>query len=190
MKAVILAGGKGTRGKPYTEYFPKAMIPINGIPIIQHIIKYLGTFEFIKEIIIVSDFSSLGAQIQNNFKGQKFTKKITYVQDSQNGTGGDLLYAANLLKNTKQFVLWFVDNFCAVDLRAMKKQFDVKNSMACIATRTRRREETGFATVVDGQITEFQEKPVIQLQSSECLGIYILDTKILEMIKHTPKKNR
>ena len=40
MKAVILAGGKGTRGKPYTEFFPKAMTPINGRPIIDYIVKY------------------------------------------------------------------------------------------------------------------------------------------------------
>ena len=35
VKAVILAGGKGTRGKPYTDYFPKAMIPVNGKPLID-----------------------------------------------------------------------------------------------------------------------------------------------------------
>ncbi len=51
MKAVILAGGKGTRGKPYTEYFPKAMTPINGKPLIDYIVKYLKSFSFVKEII-------------------------------------------------------------------------------------------------------------------------------------------
>ena len=39
MKAVILAGGKGTRGKPYTDYFPKAMTPINGKPLIEYIVN-------------------------------------------------------------------------------------------------------------------------------------------------------
>ena len=51
MKAVILAGGKGTRGKPYTEYFPKAMTPINGKPLIDYVVRYLKSFKFIKEII-------------------------------------------------------------------------------------------------------------------------------------------
>ncbi|MFB5616790.1 MAG: NDP-sugar synthase, partial [Nitrosopumilus sp.] len=41
MKAVILAGGSGTRGKPYTEYFPKAMIPINGKPLVDYVVRYL-----------------------------------------------------------------------------------------------------------------------------------------------------
>ncbi|MFB5606168.1 MAG: NDP-sugar synthase, partial [Nitrosarchaeum sp.] len=67
MKAVILAGGKGTRGKPYTEYFPKAMTPINDVPLIDYIIKYLSSFDFIKEIIIISDYQELGGQIKNYF---------------------------------------------------------------------------------------------------------------------------
>ena len=65
MKAVILAGGKGTRGKPYTEFFPKAMSPINNKPLIDYVVKYLKSFSFIKEIIIISDFNGLGGQIKN-----------------------------------------------------------------------------------------------------------------------------
>ena len=67
MKAVILAGGKGTRGKPYTEYFPKAMTPINGKPMIDYIVKYLKSFSFVNEIIIISDFNGLGGQIKNYY---------------------------------------------------------------------------------------------------------------------------
>ena len=84
MKAVILAGGKGTRGKPYTEFFPKAMTPINGRPIIDYIVKYLKSTKIIEEIIIVADFEGLGGQIKNYLENQK---KITFVQDSQRGTG-------------------------------------------------------------------------------------------------------
>ncbi|HLC25014.1 MAG TPA: sugar phosphate nucleotidyltransferase, partial [Nitrosopumilaceae archaeon] len=44
MKIVILAGGRGTRGKPFTDYFPKAMIPIEGKPLIDYIVKYVSSF--------------------------------------------------------------------------------------------------------------------------------------------------
>ena len=54
MKAIILAGGKGTRGKPYTEYFPKAMTPIKGKPLIDYVLKYLKSFSFIDEVIIIT----------------------------------------------------------------------------------------------------------------------------------------
>ncbi len=188
MKVVILSGGKGTRGKPYTDFFPKAMIPIEGRPLIDYIVKYLSSFNFVTEIIIISDFSGLGGQIKNYFEMIKDKKKITYVQDSQSGTGGDLLHIENKLKGESKFCLWFVDNFCAIDLKKMHKIFQNKKSLACIATRTIRKEETGFAVVKDDIITEFVEKPVIKLKMAECLGVYLLSRDILKKIKSKRKK--
>ena len=185
MKAVILAGGKGTRGKPYTEYFPKAMTPINGKPLIDYIVKYLKSFNFINEVIIISDFNRLGEQIRNYFGDQK---NLVFVQDSQSGTGGDLLHIEKRLKKESEFVLWFVDNLCAIDLKKMMELFREKNSTACIATRTKRREETGFAIVEDGIIKEFKEKPEMKLQLSECLGIYMLGKDIIKRIKTKKQK--
>ena len=187
MKAIILAGGKGNRGKPYTEYFPKAMIPINDKPMIDYVVKYLKSFSFVKEIIIVSDFNGLGGQIKNYYGNQK---NISFVQDSQSGTGGDLLHIERKLKGESEFLLWFVDNLCAVDLKKMREFFREKNSSACIATRTKRKEETGFARVEDGIIKEFKEKPVMKLQLSECLGIYILGKDVIKRIKSKQKQKK
>ena len=185
MKAIILAGGKGTRGKPYTEYFPKAMTPINGKPMVDYVVRYLKSFNFIKEIIIISDYNGLGGQIKNYYGNQK---NIKFVQDSQSGTGGDLLHIEKELKDESEFLLWFVDNLCAVDIKKMRGIFKEKNSSACIATRTKRKEETGFAIVDKSIIKEFKEKPIMKLQLSECLGIYMLGKDIIEKIKK--KKNQ
>ena len=70
----------------------------------------------------------------------------------------------------------------------MRSTFIEKNSLACIATRTKRKEETGFAIVEDGIIKEFKEKPTMKLQLSECLGIYMLGKDIIQKIKK--KKNQ
>ena len=185
MKAVILAGGKGTRGKPYTEFFPKAMSPIDDKPLIDYVVKYLKSFSFVKEVIIVSDFDGLGGQIKNYFGSQK---NISFVQDSQSGTGGDLLHIEKKLKGESEFLLWFVDNLCAVDVKKMRNVFKEKKSSACIATRTKRKEETGFAIVENGIIKEFKEKPVMKLQLSECLGVYMLGQDIIKRIKKVKKK--
>jgi mannose-1-phosphate guanylyltransferase len=185
VKAIILAGGKGTRGKPYTEYFPKAMIPINGKPLIDYVVKYLKSFNFIKEVIIISDYNGLGGQIKNYYGDQK---NIKFIQDSQSGTGGDLLHIEKELKGETEFLLWFVDNLCAVDVKKMRDTFKEKNSFACIATRTKRKEETGFAIVEDGIITKFKEKPIMKLQLSECLGIYMLGKEIIQKIKKKKQK--
>jgi len=188
VKAVILAGGKGTRGKPYTEYFPKAMTPINEKPLIDYIVRYLNSFGFIKEIIIISDFNGMGEQIKNYFQNPKINKKISFVQDSQSGTAGDLLHVGKKLGDESGFILWFVDNLCAIDLKKMYQQFIEKKSVACIATRKKRKEETGFAIVEEGIVKQFKEKPNIKLPMSECLGIYILGRDIIRKIKSKSKQ--
>ena len=192
MKLVILAGGKGTRGKPFTDYFPKAMIPIEGRPLIDHIVKYASSFGFINEIIILADYNGLGNQIRRYFEDRKTIhgKKIKFVQDSNSGTGGDLIHLSTILKKDQDFILWFVDNFCAIDLGKMYKFYKQKKSIACIATRRYRKEETGYAKVEDGLITEFQEKPLITMPMAECLGIYILDTKIMKTIRSKKEKRK
>lgn len=187
MKVIILSGGKGTRGKPFTDFFPKAMIPIEGKPLIDHIVRYVSTFSFIDEILIVSDFKNLGGQIKNYFQNGNF-KKIKFVQDSGAGTAGDILHASNLLVKSPEFLLWFVDNLCAIDIKKMLKVFKQNKSMVCIATRASRKEETGFAVVKNNIITEFREKPTIKMQMSECLGIYVLGADILKKIKAKSKK--
>lgn len=188
MKAVILAGGYGTRGRPYTEYFPKAMIPIFDKPLIHYIVKHLSESKIVSEIIIVSDYKGLGGQIRNYLENLEGLKKLIFVQDSHSGTGGDLLHLEKNLRGQSEFLLWFVDNLCAINIEKMSKRFKEKNSVACIATRTKRKEETGFAAVNDNIITKFLEKPIIQLPMAECLGIYILDTQILKKIKSIKEK--
>ena len=188
MKAIILAGGKGTRGKPYTNYFPKAMTPIDGKPLIDYVVRYLNSFEFINEIIIISDFRGLGGQIKNYYHNSKTSKKISFVQDSQSGTGGDLVHIDKRLKNESEFILWFVDNLSAIDLKKMYEFFKEKKSSACIATRIKRKEETGFAIVEKGIIKEFKEKPTMKLPMSECLGIYILGKDIIRIVRAKSKQ--
>jgi len=188
VKVIILAGGKGTRAKPFTDFFPKAMIPVEGKPLIDYIVRYVSSFSFIDEILIVSDFKSLGGQIKHYFENGKNNKKIKFVQDSGSGTAGDLLHASNLLKKSPEFLLWFVDNLCAIDIKKMIRVLKQNKSLACIATRTSRKEETGFAVVKNNRITEFREKPTIKMQMSECLGIYVLGADILKKIQ--AKRNK
>jgi mannose-1-phosphate guanylyltransferase len=190
LKAVILAGGRGTRGKPFTDYFPKAMIPIYGKPLIDYIVNYVSSIGFIDEIIILADYNGIGNQIKGYFEKRGTKKKLRFVQDSQSGTGGDLVHLSNLLEKNSEFLLWFVDNLAPLDLVMMFKFYRQKKSIACVATRSFRKEETGYAMVKDGLIFEFKEKPIIKLHMAECLGIYILSTKILKLIKSKQKMQK
>ena len=179
MKCVIMAGGLGTRARPFTDYFPKAMMPAGNRPIIEHITGHLEASPMISEILIVADLAGKGAQIQNHYLGNT-GKPIFFVQDSGSGTAGDLRHAD--LSGESEFLLWFSDNLCALDIEGMAGQYRSSGAAACIATRSRRQEETGFADVQDGMVVRFQEKPVLNLPYQQCLGMYIISDKVLEMI--------
>lgn len=184
MKAVILAGGRGTRGRPFTDYFPKAMIPFNGRPLISYITDYLLSMRLISEIVIVADIAGLGGQIKHYFED---TPRIRFIQDSESGTAGDLMHLQKIVKS-EPFVLWFVDNIGAIDIQKMHRHFLAKGSIACIATRQHRREETGFAKVQDGKVLQFIEKPLVKMHDHECTGIYVLSPKIIGIIKNKLRK--
>ncbi len=85
LKAVLLAGGYGTRAKPFTDYFPKAMIPLNGRPVIHYVVSYLAKFSQISGLIILCEFDNIGKQIINYFEGKEAAigKPLTFIEDKK-----------------------------------------------------------------------------------------------------------
>ena len=190
MKAIINAGGKGTRGWPLTTYIPKSMLPAHGKPLIEHIVNYMAKFKEITEVIFVVDDSELGDQVINFFDGKekKYRVKLTFRKDKQEDTGGAILQCQKDLKNEKDFLLWFSDNLCNLDIGEMIKQFRNSDCMGCVATRRKKPEETGFVKIEkDNKVISFVEKPVSDLELPEALGIYAFKTKIINDIKKVRK---
>jgi mannose-1-phosphate guanylyltransferase len=199
MRAVLLAGGLGTREKPFTDYCPKAMIPIEGRPHVDHITRYICKFSFISEILIVCEFDSFGNQIINYFEGKEkiIGKKIRFVEDKKNGTGGALFQCRELLKDEPFFLVWYADNLCALHLNDMYKKFKLledkkqeKLPIAMVVTRSKRHEETGRVLVNDHcqdnvyVIESFVEKPIINLENPEAVGIYLFTQRILDELMY------
>ena len=86
MKAIILAGGRGKRLRPITDYVPKPLIPIKNIPIIEWQIKYLKKFG-VSEVIICSGYKT--EMIENYLNNKKLGVKITFsIEKKPLGTGG------------------------------------------------------------------------------------------------------
>lgn len=114
MKAVILAGGKGTRLRPFTSILPKALLPLKERPILEHIILYLKKHG-ITEIIISIGY--LGYQIKNYFgNGSDLGVKITYVEEKESlGTAGCLNLMKDKLDDT--FILMGGDNITNLNLK-------------------------------------------------------------------------
>ncbi|MFB5600867.1 MAG: NDP-sugar synthase [Nitrososphaeraceae archaeon] len=205
MKAVLLAGGKGQRAKPFSDYIPKALIPVKGRPIIDHIVRYLDGSPLFTNIIIVCEFDLWGKQIINYFEGKEklYSKEITFIEDKKNGTGGALLKTQQIINTDEYFLVWFSDNLCALNIEDLVKYYQiVKNSVnktsplvGIVVSRKYRYEETGRLIIDEdneNEIKEFIEKPTILLDSPEGLGIYLFTTQIFKYLnqKKVVKKEK
>ena len=116
MKAIILAGGRGKRLRPITDYVPKPLIPIKNIPIIEWQIKYLKKFG-ISEVIICSGYKT--EMIENYLKNKKLGIKITFsIENKPLGTGGAIKKAGKKIRD-KSFLVINGDIITNIDLKKL-----------------------------------------------------------------------
>lgn len=169
MKAVILAGGQGTRLKPITDYIPKPLIPINNTPILEWQIRYLKKFG-INDIIICTGYKT--DQIENFLNKKDLGVKVRFsIEKTPLGTGGALKKIAPLIKE-KSFLVYNGDTITNINL---KKMLAKTNSIAAIELRTK----FGIIETADGKVKKFIEKKEIANVWMNA-GIYHLDKKILK----------
>lgn len=109
MKALIFAAGKGTRLKPFTDEHPKALMPVNGVPLLQRNIEYLQKAGINDFVINIHHF---GHQINDFLKENKnFGAKIEISDERLNllETGGGLIKARHFLENEENFLVMNAD---------------------------------------------------------------------------------
>ena len=151
MKAIILAGGRGKRLRPITDYVPKPLIPIKNIPIIEWQIKYLKKFG-ISEIIVCSGYKT--KMIENYLNNQKLGIKITFsVEDKPLGTGGAIKKAGKKIKD-ESFLVINGDTITNIDLKKLIKK---NNTIASIQLKTK----FGILQTDGNKIIKFDEKKEI-----------------------------
>ncbi len=169
MIALILAGGMGKRLKPITDNIPKALVPINGIPIILWQIKYFKKFG-VDEFVICTGYK--GDKIEEYVESENLGIKVHYSHEKEPlGTGGAIKNAAMFLK--KDFFVINGDVITdIVPTSLMLKPF----SIATINLKS----QYGTLTISDDNITVdgFQEKGAIQDYWMNA-GIYHLSQDII-----------
>ena len=174
MRAIILAGGRGKRLRPITDYVPKPLVPIKNIPIIEWQLRYLKKFG-VNEVIICTGYKQ--EMIENYLDIKKIGIKInTSIEKSPLGTGGAIKKAAKLIKDKTFFVI-NGDIITDIDLKKLSK---IDNAIAAVELRTK----FGILETTKDKITKFKEKKEISDLWMNA-GIYHLQTKI---IKDLPKK--
>jgi len=174
LKAIILAGGRGKRLKPVTDYVPKPLVPIKNIPIIEWQIKYLKKFG-VSEVIICSGYKTEMIENYLNIKNMGVTIKFS-VEKSPLGTGGAIKKAGKMIKDKSFFVI-NGDTITNIDLKKLSKK---PNAIAAIELRTK----FGILETDNDKIKKFREKKEIQ-DTWMNAGIYHLQKDVL---KELPNK--
>ena len=180
MKAVILAGGKGTRLKPYTTVFPKPLMPINDKPILEIVIRQLKSHAFDEVIITVGHLSELIVTFFGD--GSKFGVKIEYSrEDKPLGTAGGLGLIKDVLNET--FLMMNGDVLTTLDYSDLVDYHKRNDAIATIALKKRDvKIDFGVVELDDSNsIVGYSEKPRIDYLVS--MGVYVFDPKVLQYIR-------
>ena len=112
VQAVILAGGRGERLRPYTDSAPKAMYPINEVPFIVRLVQQIKSFG-IEEIIILLGYLA-NRIVKELGDGKRFGLKIMYdITPIEYDTDRRILHARKLLADC--FLLMYCDNYCPIN---------------------------------------------------------------------------
>jgi NDP-sugar pyrophosphorylase family protein len=180
-KAFILAGGKGTRMRPFTYEIPKSLIPVQGKPLLQHILELLRKYE-IRDIVLSTGY--MGDKIREYFgNGSKIGVNITYIEEEKEmGTAGPLTLARDLLKGA--FLMFNGDILVNIDLHDFINSHAKNDGIATIALKpVRDPSRFGVAELRGDRILRFIEKPKAAVRSKLInAGVYILEPEVIDYV--------
>ena len=183
MMAVILAGGKGTRLKPFTMSIPKPLLPLGDVPILEVVLQQLADTGFKRVVITLGHMAHLFAATIGN--GDRWNMKIEYcLEEEPLGTAGPLRHISDLDDN---FLVMNGDLLTTIDYRTL---FDMHCSKGAWGTIALHRREVhidyGVVRVDENNcLQEYIEKPSIPYMVS--MGINVLSRQCIEFIPEAGK---
>lgn len=181
-KAVILAGGLGTRLRPLTLEIPKPLVPVHGRALIEHLLDLFRRYK-IDDVTLAIGY--MADKIKDHFQdGKKFGVKMHYVIEKEPlGTAGCL----KLLKDelTETFVMTNGDELKELDIKEMYNIHKKNKALATIALwQVEDPSAYGVAKLEGNKILEFIEKPKREDAPSNLInsGFYIIEPEVIDMI--------
>src|SRR6266571_4306354 len=184
MKAVVMAGGEGSRLRPLTSSMPKPLVPVAGRPIMEHILLHLRRHQ-LRDVVATVQY--MGASIRNYFgDGSDQGVALTYsVEDSPLGTAGSVMLARQQLN--EPFVVISGDSLTDIDLGAAARFHRERKAIATIVLKPVPNPLEYGVVVVDegGAVQRFIEKPSWGEVISDLAntGIYILDPAVFDFFR-------
>lgn len=201
MKAVILAGGLGSRLSEETHSIPKPMVEIGGRPILWHILKYFSHFgvnDFViclgyKGYLIKEYFSNyflhmsdvtfdIAKNSMEIHKKRAENWKITLVDTGLDSmTGGRIKRIEKYLNDNENFFMTYGDGLANIDINALKEHH-LKNKRLATVSACNPPARFGGLSIDDGRVIDFDEKPAIGERIING-GFFVLSKKVIKYIE-------
>ena len=165
MKAIIVAGGHGSRLFPMTKFTHKTLLPLNGKPIIDYALQTITNSG-------ITDITIIGNKFIDKIR-QHVGEKASYVLEEEPRGVAAALQLARAGNQNCNLLIWFSDNITNIDLR---NEVDLFTSGAILLTReVGNPSEFGIAVQKNGEIVDVIEKPSEFVGNLAIGGIYIFD---------------
>jgi NDP-sugar pyrophosphorylase family protein len=177
MEVVLLAGGTGTRLRPYTTVLPKPLMPIGDMPVLEILLRRLAAAGFERANLAVGHLAEL---IEAFFgDGSRFGIELVYWREDQPlGTAGPLA-AMNL--GSGRVLAMNGDLLTTLSFGGLVAAHDASGAAATLAVRTREVPIDFGVVHVDGsRVAAFEEKPTITYEVS--MGVYVFEQRVVELI--------
>jgi NDP-sugar pyrophosphorylase family protein len=178
MQAVILAGGKGRRLRPYTTVLPKPLMPLGDMPIIEVVLRQLAASGFDQVTIAVGYLAELMMAYCGD--GSKFGLSLRYSREEEPlGTAGPLALIDGL---DDTFLVMNGDVLTTLDFRALVQRHQASGAAATIATH-QRQQQINYGIIESDEkdrVSAYIEKPMHRYQVS--MGISVLEPAVLEFV--------
>ena len=184
MKALILAGGVGTRMRPLSCTRPKLLFPILNKPLLDITLERLAQIGVDGVILAVKFMANM---LMQRYGKKMYDVNISYsLEKTPMGTGGAIKYAEDKIGHDEPFLVLNGDIFTTINYGALIKKHKKSNAVATIALY-RVKDPSRYGTVKltkNNQITQFVEKAPLGQEPSQLInaGVYVLDPKIFDYI--------
>ena len=189
IKALLLAAGKGTRLRPYSDNWPKCLMPISGHPLLSYWLQVLSDLGVVNILINTSYL----AEIVEEFLERPVIKnKITVTREIELlGTAGTLRKNYKFFNNTSAILLIHADNFCHCDFTEFINYHinsrPKKTLITMMTFESNRPETCGIVELdKDGVVIKFHEKKPNPPSKRANAAIYILEPEVLDWICNNP----
>ncbi len=179
-QAVILAGGLGTRMRPFTDNAPKPMYPFQGKPFIHYLVEQVKGFGIDRVLLLLG---YLPEKIMDYLKdGSEYGVSISYdVTPVAYNTGDRLLHAQDMIDS--RFLLMYCDNYCPIDFTRLGREYEENKALIQLSVYENKDRYTKSNLLIeDGMVKAYDKKRTTPNLQGVDIGYAMIDKKVFQYI--------